>query len=48
MTNLADLERRVKDMERNVWECMSRIEHRMAIQKTLDWACEQLGISDLH
>mmetsp|Transcript_31202 Transcript_31202/g.70098 ORF Transcript_31202/g.70098 Transcript_31202/m.70098 type:complete len:332 (-) Transcript_31202:223-1218(-) len=48
LTNLADLERRIKDMERNVWECMSRIEHRMAIQKILDRACEQLGISDLH
>ena len=43
-----ELRRRVDTMEKNVWQCFSRIHHRVRTQKTLDAACDALGItSDL-
>jgi hypothetical protein len=39
-------QRRVRASERVCWQCMSRIEHRMTLQATLDKACRQLGLPD--
>lgn len=43
-----ELRRKVEKMEKNAWQCFSRIKHRMETQKILDSACNSLGVtSDL-
>jgi len=34
----------VSASERNAWQCLSRIEHRMRLQKAVDAACDQVGV----
>jgi len=47
LSSRRELHRKVNSMEKNTWQCLSRISNRMMVQSALDRACEALGISDL-